>query len=457
MMVLRAIAFLGMASASACDEVVMIQRNAEVNSIEMPLQPRDAVLPENISALKDVPGMLILNLTDKDLQTSKKNLLLALKSKAYIGTLYFGLKNWTTGMANFSNRLVGEAQKLMGESTNATVRRTYFLLEHYTLVMDNVMAELAGATVDVMHNILDQAPPSAWRNSTYRARKMMANLTKDKVTDYLASQILRPHTKKIFDQKSMFCARFMLAMSKNVDIDQAISAMVPGMAEAKHMLPMLGPYINAIVPGVQGDVMRLSNTTLDASAKTLQGLNLAYHLMTKVMIEVASHRLNCTMPHNNTAVLDVARKEESGHCALMEDSANAVCAKKVNWAMSHGKSDPLAEEWYGPMESLVGVPWQKGTADDFHRYFHCKRNDDGLPEVKGACNLPPCTCTKPPCDVCLSQATAVDSAANSLNNVAKEAAAAVIGKMAERSSAPAPRGLAGLALAFLAGAWLVAM
>lgn len=392
--------------ALANDASSMVQKNVQVS--QATLQPREggSFLPSSISlAFREVPAKFFMNVTgQEDMGAMRKHLLLSLRNKSYVGSMYAGLSNWSKSLGNFSSRLVKEAQKLMSESTNATQKRTFFLLEHYTLVMDDVVAELAGSTFSVLNQLLADAPPSKWRNATEQARAMFKTQTKGTVIEFISGNILRPQTKRIFDQKSAFCTRFMLAMSKNVDIDNTIASMVPGIGEMKASLSMLRPAINEVVPAIQGEVLSLLNTTLDAASRTFQGVNLAYHLMTKVMIEVASTKLNCTMPANNTQVLALAKKVDAGHCMPLSDPSMAACSSNIETAMKAPKSNV-----YGTMLEVVGVEPHAGTAEDFMRFHYCKQGDSNQDEVFRACSKAPCTCSKPPCDVCLSKAGAAVS------------------------------------------------
>jgi hypothetical protein len=50
------------------------------------------------------------------------------------------------------------------------------------------------------------------------------------------------------------------------------------------------------------------------------------------------------------------------------------------------------------MPDVSGVSFQKATLEDFQRFFHFAMEGDYK------CQLPPCTCSKPPCDVCKTTA-----------------------------------------------------
>jgi len=96
---------------------------------------------------------------------------------------------------------------------------------------------------------------------------------------------------------------------------------------------------------------------------------------------------------------------DSPACQPLEHPRNWKCAEEVDYARRISKLlAEKASEWYADMRELVNVSSAEATAEDFQRYWYCK----GFPlvnateaEVAKSCGAPPCTCSSPPCDVCL--------------------------------------------------------
>mmetsp|Transcript_96697 Transcript_96697/g.282663 ORF Transcript_96697/g.282663 Transcript_96697/m.282663 type:complete len:370 (-) Transcript_96697:49-1158(-) len=319
--------FLGLAglarAALANDAFCMVQKNTQLNQVVL-----DAMeIPENVTdglilAIEQLPMQLMLNATKEEMLKLNGDLLDSLHDPKYLASMYSGLKSFTAGLTNFSKALVSQAQQLMKASSNVTRGRTYFLLEHYSLLMDDVMAELAGSVVDTTRDILEAAPEGAFRNKTRVPREAMKNLTKAKVSEYITSTVLRPKTKKIFDQRGVFCTRFMSAMFKNSDLDESLGALVTqGFQEARDLLPEAGPAVlRKRAPDLEAPVMQLLNVSLDATYRSFRGVSLGYHMMNKAMTEVASTRLNCSLPPNVTAE-DVAKAEAGQQATAAPDAA----------------------------------------------------------------------------------------------------------------------------------------
>jgi len=84
-------------------------------------------------------------------------------------------------------------------------------------------------------------------------------------------------------------------------------------------------------------------------------------------------------------------------CATLDDLRNSNCKSVVNWvAFGGGKNDPQANKWFKDMVTITGVDYHQAGREDFQRLYYC------APPGGKACATPPCTCSKPPCDVCLA-------------------------------------------------------
>ncbi|CAE8730859.1 unnamed protein product, partial [Polarella glacialis] len=82
-------------------------------------------------------------------------------------------------------------------------------------------------------------------------------------------------------------------------------------------------------------------------------------------------------------------------CGDIKDASNAECMAPVIWAATDGaKKDPKAAKWFGRMLGIAGVSYQDASQEDFQRLYFCS------PAWGNNCGLPPCTCSKPPCDSC---------------------------------------------------------
>eukprot|EP00930_Biecheleria_cincta_P096998 TRINITY_DN88755_c0_g1_i1.p1 TRINITY_DN88755_c0_g1~~TRINITY_DN88755_c0_g1_i1.p1 ORF type:complete len:695 (+),score=100.33 TRINITY_DN88755_c0_g1_i1:129-2087(+) len=85
-------------------------------------------------------------------------------------------------------------------------------------------------------------------------------------------------------------------------------------------------------------------------------------------------------------------------CSKLNETWNQLCQDAVSWGAKDGKWDPNAKKWYSQMKDITGVEHTQATQDDFQRLFYC-----APPGGKG-CGLPPCQCSKPPCDSCFAGA-----------------------------------------------------
>jgi len=83
-------------------------------------------------------------------------------------------------------------------------------------------------------------------------------------------------------------------------------------------------------------------------------------------------------------------------CAGLE-GVNAACKDDVEWAFSTGKyTAPLS---YSTLETLEGVDRLAATIDDYQKGFYCGI----IGKKEQRCALPPCSCTRPPCNVCQAE------------------------------------------------------
>lgn len=93
-----------------------------------------------------------------------------------------------------------------------------------------------------------------------------------------------------------------------------------------------------------------------------------------------------------THVREVDPDEKETKCA---NYTSLNCGETVAWAFNSGKKQSWASKAYGEMQSVSGVPHTKATVQDFHRLQFC-----GAIEKSKKCELPPCTCSNPPCGSC---------------------------------------------------------
>merc|ERR1712176_1364747 len=89
----------------------------------------------------------------------------------------------------------------------------------------------------------------------------------------------------------------------------------------------------------------------------------------------------------------------SQECGDLSATENKACSEDVQWASTGGKNDPHAVSWYADMKEITGVEYGQGSEADFQRLFFC-----APPGGDHACGLPPCTCSKPPCNTCSAEA-----------------------------------------------------
>mmetsp|Transcript_119910 Transcript_119910/g.373426 ORF Transcript_119910/g.373426 Transcript_119910/m.373426 type:complete len:351 (-) Transcript_119910:123-1175(-) len=305
--------------ATADDEFCMVQKNALLNQgdnlqPDMSLQPASFAVFEQL--LEQVPVQTTLNLTAEDMVRIPNEFIEAFVSKAYIGTGYYGLQKATGALQNFSSSVLRQVQQLMEESRNATRSRAYFLLEHYTLQMDDAFAELVGSTSMIGYDMIKAAPQGAFRNSTAAMRAAGANMTKEKIADYIKSTLLRPKTKNVFDNRTVFCQRFMTEiLAKSNRLDAALATIVPGIKPTADSLSGVRPLIHKIAHEAQPDIMRFLNTSLDGMYKSMTQVQLAFHLMTKARKEVAEQRLNCSRAAVANATAGVQAESAMPHTA----------------------------------------------------------------------------------------------------------------------------------------------
>mmetsp|Transcript_67589 Transcript_67589/g.200989 ORF Transcript_67589/g.200989 Transcript_67589/m.200989 type:complete len:619 (-) Transcript_67589:131-1987(-) len=83
-------------------------------------------------------------------------------------------------------------------------------------------------------------------------------------------------------------------------------------------------------------------------------------------------------------------------CGSIDAPENAECKEPVVWAAGGGKWDPQAAEWFSQMKEIAGVDYKQATQDDFQKLHYC------APPGGKQCGSPPCHCSKPPCDKCVT-------------------------------------------------------
>eukprot|EP00411_Alexandrium_monilatum_P092771 CAMPEP_0175744090 /NCGR_PEP_ID=MMETSP0097-20121207/57367_1 /TAXON_ID=311494 /ORGANISM="Alexandrium monilatum, Strain CCMP3105" /LENGTH=321 /DNA_ID=CAMNT_0017052427 /DNA_START=9 /DNA_END=974 /DNA_ORIENTATION=- len=272
----------------------MVQRTAQLE--EVVLQPEGSTLPASLAKLLDLlPTEIKPNVTQEDVARLGLELLAALNDKRYIRTVYGGLSQYAMALKNFTSDIVHEVQVLTEAADNATAPQAYSLLEHHSLAVDEIIAELYGKTVMATKQVLEAAPAGAFQNSTRAWRASLRNVTQEQASATL-SPVLRPQTKNVFDKGETFCARFLTSMRNHAVMNRAIAGVIPGLRNTMEMLPLIGGSIKTFAPGSEDEVMKLVNTSLDAMSKSLYGVEMAVYIMKKGMMEVASHSLNCTAP-----------------------------------------------------------------------------------------------------------------------------------------------------------------
>lgn len=99
-----------------------------------------------------------------------------------------------------------------------------------------------------------------------------------------------------------------------------------------------------------------------------------------------------------SAKRDLQEVQAPSACGDLSAPVNSVCSDHVAWSAKGGKNDPNAATWYANMMSISGVDYKQATVNDFQRLFFC------APPGGNACGLPPCTCSKPPCNTCFGGA-----------------------------------------------------
>jgi endonuclease/exonuclease/phosphatase family metal-dependent hydrolase len=72
-----------------------------------------------------------------------------------------------------------------------------------------------------------------------------------------------------------------------------------------------------------------------------------------------------------------------------------TCGETVGWTFGTGKRQSWAEKAYGEIRNTSGVSIHSATVEDVQRLFYC-----GAVAKAKKCELPPCTCSNPPCDTC---------------------------------------------------------
>jgi len=311
--VLRALAFACAGRfALADDQICMIQKTIQ---LEEALQPTSSPVLAGLATVLDLfPTEIKPNVTQEDVARLGLELLAALNDKRYIRTVYGGLSQYAMALKNFTSDIVHEVQVLTEAADNATAPQAYSLLEHHSLAVDEIIAELYGKTVMATKQVLEAAPAGAFQNSTRAWRASLRNATRERASATL-SPVLRPLTKNVFDRGETFCARFLAAMRNHAVMGRAIASIVPGLQNSREVLPLIGLSVKAAAPETEGEVMKLLNTSLDAVSKSLTGVQMAIYIMRKGMMEVSSNALNCTAP------AAPAKKDKAAASALGEEEA----------------------------------------------------------------------------------------------------------------------------------------
>lgn len=101
-------------------------------------------------------------------------------------------------------------------------------------------------------------------------------------------------------------------------------------------------------------------------------------------------------PPSPGTVPPVIRNRE---CGGVEVPENANCRDKVVWVAKEGKWDPQAPSWFSDLRLVAGVNLTDASQDDFQRLYFCS------PPGGIACKLPPCGCSRPPCNTCFAGAS----------------------------------------------------
>ncbi|CAE8655976.1 unnamed protein product, partial [Polarella glacialis] len=88
-------------------------------------------------------------------------------------------------------------------------------------------------------------------------------------------------------------------------------------------------------------------------------------------------------------------------CGTLDRHENDACREDVTFfaapvteGAKSGKNDPNAENLMKDMGSITGVDFKSASRDDLQRLYFCS------PPGGHQCGLPPCSCSKPPCDSC---------------------------------------------------------
>lgn len=87
-----------------------------------------------------------------------------------------------------------------------------------------------------------------------------------------------------------------------------------------------------------------------------------------------------------------SRTVTKAKCANYED---LKCGKTVEWNHKSGTSQKWAKKAFANMDAVAGLRFRQASVHDFHRLQFC----GGIDKAK-RCELPPCKCSKPPCDTC---------------------------------------------------------
>jgi len=95
--------------------------------------------------------------------------------------------------------------------------------------------------------------------------------------------------------------------------------------------------------------------------------------------------------------------DDDNTCGDLTEQPNLLCARHIEWAFSHGKHQTWANSAYADMQVISGVTPQAAKMEDFQRLSYCVNFRDSLGKVidrDEPCEMPPCTCSSPPCDAC---------------------------------------------------------
>ena len=73
------------------------------------------------------------------------------------------------------------------------------------------------------------------------------------------------------------------------------------------------------------------------------------------------------------------------------------CREEIIWDYEEGRYKEEAFEWFGDMDHMIGVAYDKAMIEDFQRFYACEQREP----IKCEGIFFPEKCSSPPCDKCL--------------------------------------------------------